>query len=384
MTRRTRQPGFRLRRFGVHVLVVLLAAALVAPVCRPPVAVAQEDDEAPEPRQVQASIDGALEWLADHQITEGPDAGSWDTPSYRSATASFAGLAFLASGHLPGKGEYGAVVDRAMAFVQAQMTPDGYLGGPYKSGMYVHAIATLFGVSYLGMSENPEKEKELAEWCRKAIKVIVEAQDVPKRSWEQGGWRYTPYISESDLSVTSWQLLVLHAARQCGFRIDQAVIDAAMRYVNSAYVEASPEETGFVYRPGVLRTPEPAVTGVAVFLKSLLEEEPDEKVEKSLAYLRGFPPSWGGQQYKGYFFFGAFYMAQGMFQVGGDVWEGYAPKIQRILIEHQQGDGRWEFPPDNKYQSRQAGVPYATAMGALILSLEKQYLPMYQRQKQLF
>jgi hypothetical protein len=35
-------------------------------------------------------------------------------------------------------------------------------------------------------------------------------------------------------------------------------------------------------------------------------------------------------------------------------------------------------------QSELAGPAYPTAMAVLILSLEKQYLPMYQRQKQLF
>lgn len=364
---------------------VFVAAAIVA-LWAPLSASAAEprpDDGALDQKQIQTAIDAGLGWLAAQQIKEGSEAGTWECTRYRTATASLASLAFLANGHLPGKGEYGPVIDRAMRYVQASMTPDGYLGGRDGS-MYVHAIATLFGLSYLGMCEDSEREMELAEWCRKSIDLIVRAQKVRKPRWDQGGWRYTPDAKVSDLSVTSWQLLVLHAARQCGYEIDDAVFDDALRYVNRTFLEAEDGQAGFRYTIETTKSPEPAVTGVAVFVKSLLERQPDEKIAKALKYLKGFPPSWGGPQYKGYFFFGTFYMVQGMFQIGGDTWAEFAPKIYRVLIEHQQGDGHWDFPPDNKPQSHPAGLAYTTATSVLILSLEKQYLPMYLRQKQLF
>jgi hypothetical protein len=143
-------------------------------------------------------------------------------------------------------------------------------------------------------------------------------------------------------------------------------------------------EAGFVYRPGISKDPEPGVSGAALLLKSILEAEQDEKADKALALLRRYPPSWGGRQYKGYFFFDTFYMAQGMFQTSNEDWAAFAPANQRVLIEHQEGDGHWGFPPDNKLQGRLAGEAYSTALAVLILSLEKQYLPMYQRQRKLF
>ncbi len=372
-----------------HCAVALLLTFVLAPLA----AIAQDapaPSAAPEQEQVRTAIDGALKWLATHQVVEG-DKGYWDCPRYQTATASFAGLAFLANGYKPGEGEYGAVIDRAMNFVRASMDPQGYLGGKDNS-MYVHAVCTLFGLSYLGQVENPEKEVELAQWCRKALEVVVKAQIVRKSPAEQGGWRYTPSTTESDLSVTSWMLLVLHAARQCGYDMDDRVFQSAMRYVNSGFVEhakknedGSQEVTrGFVYRPGISQQPEPAVTGVAVFLKALLEEEPDDRVAASLEYLGQFSPEWGGPQYKGYFYFGTFYMVQGMFQVGGEPWDEFNGRIQRILLDHQEGDGRWDFPPLNAAQSKDAGTAYGTAMGVLILSVDKQYLPMYQRVKRIY
>lgn len=363
-------------------LWLILAAALAALGLSFPDWAAGREESSPDPKRIRSALEAGLQWLAEKQVLEGSEAGSWGNPRYSTAVASLAGLAFLANGYEPGRGAYGKALDRAIQFVQASMTPDGYLGSRDQS-MYVHAICTLFGLSYLGCSENPEKEIELAQWCGRSIDLILAAQKVRKARWEQGGWRYTPYSNDSDLSVTSWQLLTLHAARQCGYDVDPAVFDAAMKYVNSAYAETEGGETGFLYRVGASIAPEPAVTGVAVFLKSVFEKETDEKSAKSMQYLKNFSPGWGGRQYNGFFFFGTFYMAQGMFQTGEEAWIDFAPKIQKVLLDHQEGDGHWDFPPDNSPQSHPAGLAYTTAMSALILSLDRQYLPMFQRQKSL-
>jgi hypothetical protein len=359
------------------IAIIALCAARLAP------AAAAAEPGAQDAEGVASAIEGGLRWLAAHQVKEGPDAGSWPAAQYPTAAAGFAGLAFLANGHVPGRGEYGEVVRRAMRYVQASQTPDGYAGARGDS-MYIHAICSLFALSYLGMSENAEEERELAEWCRRSIDVILAAQKVRKRPWEQGGWRYSPYSDDSDTSVTSWQLLVLHAARQCGYEIDDGVFEDALKYVNSGFVETESGEAGFVYRPGISKDPEPGVTGASLFVKSIIEKEQDERAGKALALLRKHPPAWGGVHYKGYFFFGTFYMSQGLFQVSDPDWAAYRPAIQRVLLRNQEGDGHWPFPPDNKVQSRMAGEAYSTAMGVLILSLDKQYLPMYQKQKRLF
>ena len=82
--------------------------------------------------------------------------------------------------------------------------------------------------------------------------------------------------------------------------------------------------------------------------------------------------------------FGAFYMTQGMFQIGDPAWERYFTPLRALLLDHQAGDGSWPFAPDDAHQGRLAGPAYSTAMAVLILSMEKQYLPMYQRQAAMF
>jgi len=367
----------RTRFYGCALPVIALVLFL------PPTLHAAPADDATATRQVGTAIDGGLKWLAENQVRDGADAGSWSSERYHTATAAFAGLAFLANGHTADTERFGPVVRRAMTFVRGRMTPDGYLGGRDPSGMYMHAVATLFGLSYLGTAEDAD-DAELAAWCRKAIDVILAAQKARKPLAETGGWRYTPDAPESDLSVTSWQLLALHAARQCGFEVDRSVIGDGLRYVNSGIVTDEAGNMGFVYRPGIMRDPEPAVTGAGLCVKRLLESEPDPRIDSLYRYLEQFPPTWGGTQYKGYFYFGAFYVTQGMFQMGDAAWRDYVPRIRAVLVSHQLGDGRWPFPPDNRLQSRRAGDAYATALAVLMLSLDKQYLPVYQRQQALY
>jgi hypothetical protein len=345
----------------------------------PAAALAQDADS-------RRAVDGALKWLAAHQVTEGPEAGSWDTPraEYRPATAGLAGLAFLANGSTPAEGPYAANVRLALRYVMGKMAPDGYLGQGDPSGMYIHAICLLFGLSALGMTGDAALEAQLADWCKRALTVTLDAREVRRSGKERGGWRYTPYTNESDLSVTSWQLLALHAARQCGFEVRADAIVDSLRYVQSAYQALDDGSGGYLYRPGFSTAPEPAVTGTALFIRSLLDRPDEERTAAALRFLDRLPPAWGGDQYQHYFFFASFYLTQGMFQIGGEPWEKYRQAMRLILVTHQSGDGSWPFPPDNAPQSRLAGPAYPTAMAVLILSLDQQYLPAYQRQKRLF
>lgn len=123
---------------------------------------------------------------------------------------------------------------------------------------------------------------------------------------------------------------------------------------------------------------------MALCIKRLFEHDADPRMDAALTYLDRYPPSWGGPQHAGYFYFTLFYMVQGMFQVGEERWKPYGAQVEQILIEHQTGSGHWPYPPDNTVQSRLAGEAYPTAMAVLILLLDLQYLPMYQRQQRLF
>ena len=127
---------------------------------------------------------------------------------------ALAGMAFLAGGHLPGRGEYGANVERCLDFVLGCVDEDGYIS---QSGtrMYSHAFATLFLAEIYGMTHREDVRDKL----QKAIDFIVKSQNA------EGGWRYEPYAVESDMSIVVCQVLALRAARNIGIRVPKSTVD---------------------------------------------------------------------------------------------------------------------------------------------------------------
>jgi hypothetical protein len=126
------------------------------------------------------------------------------------------------------------------------------------------------------------------------------------------------------------------------------------------------------------------VTGVALCIRAILDRPDDAQTAATLGYLEAFPPSWGGEQYKQFYFLASFYLVQGMFQIGGETWETHRAAVEEVLVTHQSGDGSWPSPPDDAPQNRLAGPAYPTALAVLMLSLDRQYLPVYQRQRPLY
>jgi hypothetical protein len=383
-------------RGGAMPLLIVLLARLPLP------AACAETPEASvpvrvDPARMEGAIAGGLRWMAERQVTNGAYAGSWvvNSANYRPAVASLAGLAFLANGHLPGdNGPYGTNVAAALKYVMGAMAPDGYVGQSDKSGMYIHAISSLFALSCLGMQADERLEPALADWCRRSVDVILRAQLKAKAAGVQGGWRYDPDTADSDISVTCWQLLVLHTARQAGFEIEPSVCNSALSYLKRAYGEVPPAEAGaggpewgyFYPDRRVGGKAERSSTALVVFILSLYDAGDARDTRAALAYLRRYPPAWGGPQYGGFFYFSSFYMAQGMFQIGGSEWRHFGPRLATVLLDHQAGDGSWPYPSDNVEPAtlRGTGPAYPAAMAVLLLSLEKQYLPMYQRQRRFF
>ena len=382
-------------------MVVLAAsfavAAAVPAAAAPPGAEQPGSGATIDAARLDGAVAGGLRWLAERQTLDGAQAGAWPVgiANYRPAVASLAGLAFLANGHLPGdNGPYGETVARALNYVMSSMARDGYLGQGDRSGMYIHAISALFALSCLGMQADEAAEPELAEWCRRSVALVLRAQQVPKAAGEYGGWRYDPYTTESDVSVTCWQLLVLHTAMQAGFTVEPTVYGAAQSYLNRAYLSINPKTGhandgavgGYLYRPGYTREPSRSTTALVLFIQSLFDLSHSRRTQEALAYLRRYPLTWDGSQYGGFFFFSGFYMVQGMFQIGGEEWESFRPRMAALLLDHQSGDGSWPYPPGNEMPALMQGTgpAYPVALSVLMLSLDKQYLPMYQRQSGIY
>jgi hypothetical protein len=95
-----------------------------------------------------------------------------------------------------------------------------------------------------------------------------------------------------------------------------------------------------------------------------------EAAKRGGAYLLQHPPSWT----ETHFCYHVYYCAQAAFQLGGNYWDFYKPRLHKLLLDQQNADGSWLHP-----QQKQLGATYNTAMAVLALTVEYRYLPIYQR-----
>ena len=167
----------------------------------------------------------ALEWLASQQNQD----GSWSDGGYAHNTAitAFAMLAFMSQGHLPNQGEYGPEVAKGARFLISCSRPeDGYLVGGRGGNMYCHAMATLALAELWGSTNNEDIKKPL----KKAVELIIKCQ-----SPQEGGWRYQPYPSGSDISITVMQVMALRAANNAGLKVPVETMNKALAYIDRCY-----------------------------------------------------------------------------------------------------------------------------------------------------
>ncbi len=341
-------------------LVLLLALAPL------PRALAQDKPAGGTPSD--ESIKRALVYLKDSQK---PD-GGWDAGFGRATSVtSLAVMSFLASGHVPGEpGPYRETIDRGIRYVLTHQKANGLLVTNTSHGpMYCHGISTLMLAEVVGMTS----DAALADQCRavlsKAVDLILKAQDAPGKgrdSRQAGGWRYQPTSTDSDLSVTGWQVMALRAAKSAGCSVPSDNIDRAVDYLK----RCSSKNGGFGYQPG--GEPNNPRTGTGILSLEICGEHETPEALAGAQYLVKHPPKWGSQ----YFFYEVYYCPQGLFQVGDRYFDAYYPRLVEILLDHQDKDGSWLSADGN---DRSGGRVYCTAMAVLALAVEYRYLPIYQR-----
>src|SRR6266480_4200541 len=92
------------------ILALMLAATTIAPRIASAAAPPADDVLTPlQQRQVEASVDRALEWLSVQQTADG---SFMSLDPAQPAVTGFCTLAFLSRGHLPNQGPYGEKIAR--------------------------------------------------------------------------------------------------------------------------------------------------------------------------------------------------------------------------------------------------------------------------------
>ena len=339
--------------------------------------------------QVKASVDKALVWLMKQQQPAGyfaeqksdqkPKPG--ELPAHSAAMTALALMGLASVGHLPGDATpEGAAAGRALAFIIDNIQPDenGYLGRSDRSRMYGHGIISLMLIEMLGMTPDEATDKKLRVLCEKAIQLILRAQQVPKSEANRGGWRYEPSSSDSDISVSVWQLMALRAANNSGITVPKEAIDNAIAYIKRSYRAERDSngklktlEAAFSYEPYGGRQTFSTTSAGLLSLQVCGQYDAPEVLGSSNWLLR-FPPEIN----EPWFFYGCYYYAQGMYQRGGDHAATARARTEQMLTSTQSKEGAW-YPRNGNEKS--AGPVYATALALLSLSVYHHFLPFYQK-----
>ena len=305
--------------------------------------------------ELNASVKKGLAYLAKSQNKD----GSFDADRYGGShvgVTAICCLAFLANGELPGRGEYGYVVQKGLDYILKHAQESGLIASENVSHgpMYGHGFATLFLGEVYGMSNDDDIRDALV----KAVRLIVKSQN------PEGGWRYHPLPYDADLSVTICQIKALRSARQAGIDVPKETIENAIQYVKDCQ---NPSDGGFRYMVGGGSSAFPrTAAGVASLYYAGVYQ--GDAVNDGLSYLQRQIDR--GNDRGGHEYYGHYYASQAMFIAGGKHWAEYYPKTRQWLITNQHTDGSW---------SSSHGEDYATGMSLIILQMPYRLLPIFQR-----
>jgi hypothetical protein len=346
-------------------------------------------------RRVDAAVNRALAWLAAKQQ---PD-GSFPTlDNGQPGVTCLCMMAFMAHGHLPGKGIYAKKLELATAYAIGCQKENGLitLVGPegprisrqveHEIGVcaaYNHAISSLMLSELYGTNET-DRSKRLKAVISKSLEATLEMQRWPKnRAIDDGGWRYIDDKDEqdSDLSITGWELMFLRSARNAGFDVPKKSVDEALGYVRGTFSRTY-GAFGYIAGPGDYRSRGMAGAGILALAHGGFHGAP-EAAQSGNWVLRHnfdeynktepFPQDWLNDRYH----YGLFNCCQGMYQLGGRYWEEFFPRVVQAVLANQQPDGSWSA--ESHFHDAQFGNAYTTALVVLSLGAPNQLLPIFQR-----
>jgi len=333
-------------RLGVFVCVCVIGASNST-------ALAADSRATPQ----KTAVTRGLAWLAANQ---GKDGGFAAANHAGVAVTSLAGMAFLASGSDPGKGEYGKPLAAAAAYVLAhQDKATGLISIDDKQGpvMYGHGYATLFLCELYLRNRDPSTKQAIEN----ALALLNRSAS------KEGGWRYLPRPIDADVSVTACELNALLAARAAGIAVDARVIENAIAYVNRCQIR----DGGFTYMAGqgpVGRSGLPrSAAAVAVVLHGGAAAD-NQDVNRGISYVTPFVAAEADSSPgEGHYWYGAYYASQWLPAAGDQAHQAYT-RLSDQIVAGQKPDGSWADP---------IGPEYATACALLVLQAPDRRLWIY-------
>ncbi|MDZ4849030.1 MAG: prenyltransferase/squalene oxidase repeat-containing protein [Pirellulaceae bacterium] len=368
--------GFRLkpwRRRLRHSQPLLIALSIIASTLSN--AIAQESIVSLKD-EIDISVDRGIDYLISKQRSD----GSIVDRGYATAMTALSVMAIASTGTTVSEPTpRGRAMLRAVNYILRDDVRDnqGYFGQKDDSRMYGHGIITLMLTELVGMGISDEQDAKLHKCCREGIALILRSQQVPKSAMHRGGWRYTPDASDSDLSVSVWQLMALRSAKNDGLEVPSGAIDDAVDYLERSFTSSldrtgRPIEVGGFAYTATQKNATFTMTSAGLLALQVCGRYESPMVISASDWLVANPPKWGDR----FFFYGTYYYAQGMYQRAGTYAKTADEAVQKILLEKQQADGSWIAQGG---EEAGPGTVYSTSLAILSLSVKYHYLPIYQR-----
>ncbi len=339
------------------------------------------------PEEINESLTRALDCLALKQTT----GGYW--PGMYEGNVGIAGLAlmaFIGADCVPKK--YSSNITKAIDFLKSKYTPStnyepgsknaAYYGGLIHTNnpMYEHGIATLALIEAVVELDDPSLEPIIED----ALQLIFRVQNTENKpeilggpvnsdSPHYGGWRYDPDSTDSDISITGWQILALKAGLMAGFAIPEWPLQKAADFLRACYDK---EEQAFTYKVGSGETG-CVRAGIGALGLQLCGYDDDPLISPTLRYMQDNPSVWEFEDPgAGFPFYYWYYATRAMLNSGDDDWRIWKSWMCRLLVDHQNQDGSWEGAQEETNMTI-----YTTALGALMLELCCGHLPIYMRER---
>ncbi len=353
-------------------------------------------------RKTQGAVHMGLKWLKRHQHPS----GHWDADGFPAncqdgvctgpgqswtdpGVTGLATLAFLGAGHTHRFGRYKDTVKRAVQWMIKAQRADGLVGQPRSHYMYNQAICALALVEAYGMTSSPL----IRDAATRSVTFLIRAQN------PGAAWRYRQRSGDNDISVTGWVVMALKSARAAELPIPGLTrsFRAVQRYIESLTDDAY-YVTGYRRRPptgwqgptgsrlvtdrintAISHSATHSPTAIATMTRIFLGYPgQDARLHGGAKLVAGLLPCWQseaeGQQSTIDFYYW-YYGTLAMFQMGGEYWKQWNPRMKTALVDHQitrKGCARGSWPVVDPWCSK-GGRVYATAINVLTLEIYYRY-----------
>lgn len=333
-------------------------------------------------QRLRRAVQKSCDYLVSKQQS---NVGCWGK-SDRLAITSMATLSLLSTGSTPRRGPYAENIMRAVRYVLAQQRPRGHFfddNGTGYSQIHNHGYALLLLTQVFG-----ECGRELDQRIARAIPRAIRASLLSQHP--NGGFGYFLYrrpppgnsmMTEDEASTTISQIQALRGARNAGFSIPSRMLRKAETYI---FRSQHKKTGGFLYslKLGKISfqegsdTPTFAITAASACVLNSLGTYRGDNLQRALDYIQKFRAPTKEDVH--FFYYGHFYAAQVMHQIGGVKGAKWREAILTELLKRQKRNGAFIRGSDSHVPGTD-GTLLNTSWAVQIMTLDDGVLPIYER-----